>query len=105
MMEWQQLIADGCGRVLELLEKALEGLTQDDLNEQPHLDSNSMGWLTWHITRVQDHQIAGLMGEEQLRVRDRWHARFNRGPTPQMLALATVRKMWRRLGHLSAKCL
>ena len=81
-MEWQQLIADGYGRVLELLEKALDGLTQDDLNEQPHPDSNSMGWLTWHITRVQDHQIAELMGEEQLWIRDRWHAKFNRAPDP-----------------------
>ena len=81
-MEWQQLITDGYGRVLEKLEKAVNGLTQDDLNEQPHPDCNSMGWLIWHLTRVQDDHIADLMGEEQLWVRDRWHARFNRPHDP-----------------------
>jgi hypothetical protein len=37
-----------------------------------------MGWLTWHLTRVQDDHIADLMGEEQLWIKDEWHARFNR---------------------------
>jgi hypothetical protein len=79
-MEWQQLIADGYGPVLQVLEVALDGLTQDDLNKQPHPDCSSMGWLTWHLTRVQDHQIADLMGEEQLWVSDGRYARFNRAP-------------------------
>jgi len=43
-MKWQELIIDGYGRVLQVLEKALAGLTQDDLNQQPHPDCNSMGW-------------------------------------------------------------
>ncbi len=82
-MKWQELIIDGYGRVLEVLDKALSGLTQDDLNQQPHPDCNSMGWLTWHLTRVQDDHIADLMGEEQLWVRDGWHAKFNRAPEPK----------------------
>lgn len=81
-MKWQQLITDGYGRIFQVLEKALDGLTRDDLNQQPDPDSNSMGWLTWHLTRVQDHHIADLMGEEQLWVGDGWHARFNRPSDP-----------------------
>jgi uncharacterized damage-inducible protein DinB len=81
-MEWQQLITDGYGRILQILERALDGLTQDDLNEQPHPDCNSMGWLAWHLTRVQDHHIANLLGEEQLWIRDGWHARFSRASDP-----------------------
>ena len=77
-MEWQELIVDGYGRVLEVLEQALDGLTVDDLNEQPHPDCNSMGWLAWHLTRVQDDHIADLMGEEQLWISEGWHAKFNR---------------------------
>ncbi len=77
-MEWQQLIADGYGRVLQILEKALGGLTQDNLNQQPHPECNSMGWIIWHLTRVQDDHVADLMGEEQLWVGEGWHARFNR---------------------------
>ena len=82
-MEWRELIMDGYGRVLQILEEALDGLTQNDLNQQPHPDCNSMGWLTWHLTRVQDDHIADLMGEEQLWVNNGWHARFNRAPEPK----------------------
>ena len=81
-MDWQQLITDGYGRVLRTLEKALDGLTQDDLNQQPRPDCNSMGWITWHLTRVQDDHLADLIGEEELWVKDGWHARFNRAPDP-----------------------
>ena len=82
-MEWQELLRDGYGRVFQVLKKALSGMTQDDLNEQPHPDCNSMGWLTWHLTRVQDDHIADLMGEEQLWIKDGWYARFNRAPEPK----------------------
>ncbi len=82
-MEWQELILDGYGRVLQVLEKTLDGLTQNDLDRQPQPDCNSMGWITWHLTRVQDDHIADLVEEEQLWVCDGWHARFNRSPDPK----------------------
>ena len=82
-MEWQQLIIDGYGRVQEILERALNGLTAEDLNELPKPDCNSMGWLAWHLTRVQDHHFADLIGEEQLWVKAGWHAKFNRPPNPK----------------------
>ena len=79
-MEWQDLLSDGYGRVPEVLKRVLKGLTKDDLDWQPRPDCNSIGWLTWHLTRQQDAQIAALMGEEQLWVKDGWHGRFNRSP-------------------------
>jgi len=82
-MEWQDLMIDGFERISEALEKTLNGLSPDDLNEQPHRDCNSMGWLAWHITRVQDDHVSDLMGEEQIWIRDGWHARFNRAPDPK----------------------
>ena len=82
-MEWQELITKGYGKILQVLEKALNGLTPDDLNQQPQPDCNSMGWLTWHLARVQDHHIAGIMGTEQLWLSNGWHARFNRPPDPE----------------------
>lgn len=94
-MEWHDMLSDGYGRVLEVLERALDGLTEDDLNWQPRPDCNSIGWLTWHLTRGQDGQIASLMDEEQLWTRDGWHAKFGRpadaqdsgfGHTPQDVA-------------------
>ena len=79
-MEWQELLADGYGRVLEMLESVLKGLIQEDLDWQPRPDCNSIGWLTWHLTRIQDDHVASLMGEEQLWTKDGWYARFNRPP-------------------------
>jgi len=79
-MEWQVLLIDGYGRILEVLEGALRGMTPENLNQQPKPDCNNMGWLAWHLTRVQDDHVAGLMGEEQLWVSEGWHAKFNRPP-------------------------
>jgi uncharacterized damage-inducible protein DinB len=94
-MNWHDLLNDGYGRIPEFLEHVLKGLTQEDLNWQPKSDSNSIGWLAWHLTRQQDAQIASLMGEEQLWIKDKWHAQFNRkaepndlgfGDTPEQIA-------------------
>ncbi len=82
-MKWQQLMTDGYERVRQVLEETLKGLAEDDLNQRPHPDCNSIGWLTWHLTRVQDDHIADLMGEEQLWSRDGWHTKFNRPPNPK----------------------
>jgi hypothetical protein len=82
-MEWQELLIDSYGRVLEFLENVLNGLTEDDLNWQPRHDCNSIGWLTWHLTRQQDAQISALMREEQLWIRDVWHSKFNRPADPK----------------------
>ena len=82
-MKWQELLLDDYGRTAEALEEALHGLNPDDLNQQPHPDCNSMGWLAWHLTRVQDDHIADLMGEKQLWLSEGWHARFNRASDPK----------------------
>lgn len=82
MMKWQQLLVDGYGRILEEVRRALDGLSQDDLDKQPHPDCNSMGWLAWHLTRVQDGQIADLAGDEQVYIKNIWYSRFNRPADP-----------------------
>ncbi len=79
-MEWQELLADGYGRIPEFMASVLSGLNQEDLNWQPRQDCNSIGWLFWHLTRQQDAQMSALMGEAQLWVRDGWHGKFNREP-------------------------
>jgi len=45
-MDWKNLLTDGYGRILEILERSLKGLTEDDLKWQPSADTNSIGWLT-----------------------------------------------------------
>ncbi len=81
-MEWQQLIMDLFLRISQELERVLDGLTVDDLNQIPRADCNSIGWLAWHLTRSQDRNVGEVMGEEQLWIKDGWHAKFNRAPDP-----------------------
>lgn len=94
-MDWRSMLTDGYGRITEIVERAVKGLTPDDLKWQPRPESNSIGWLVWHLTRVQDDHIASLMGEEQLWMKDGWHTKFNRpadskdrgfGHTPEQVA-------------------
>ncbi len=81
-MEFQQLLQNVFERVAQHLEKALDGLTQEDLNQLPKSDCNSIGWLTWHLTRAQDSAVSGFMGKEQIWITDRWYSKFNRKPDP-----------------------
>lgn len=71
-MDWRGLLTDGYSRISQVLERSLKGLTRDDLKWQPGLDSNSIGWLAWHLTRLQDDYISSLMREEQLWIKDGW---------------------------------
>ncbi len=81
-MEWRELIVDGYDRLPDLMKKALVGVRMAELDRQLHRDCNSLGWTAWHLTRVQDSQIADLMGEEQLWIKDGWYKKFNRPADP-----------------------
>jgi hypothetical protein len=81
-MAWQNLIDDIFVLIAQELERVLEGLTVDDLNQQPRPDCNSIGWIAWHLTRSQDRMIEDLTGGEQAWTKDKWYLKFNRPPNP-----------------------
>jgi len=81
-MDWHDLLEDGFNRIPQFLEHVLEGLSQEDLSWQPQQDSNSIGWLVWHLARQQDAQVAALMSEEQLWTKDGWYLKFKREADP-----------------------
>jgi len=81
-MEWRELIVDGYDRLPGVMKRVLAGLRMADLDRQPHPDCNSVGWTAWHLTRVQDSQIADLLGEEQLWIKDGWFKKFKRAADP-----------------------
>jgi hypothetical protein len=82
-MEWRELIVDGYERLPDLVKEVLAGVTTADLDRQPHREGNTLGWTVWHLTRVEDSQIADLMGEPSLWTRDGWHRKFKRPPDPE----------------------
>ena len=61
-----------------ILFEALDGLDAEELHRQPGPDSNPIGWLMWHLTRVQDNHLSAMEGTEHVWVRDRWYERFDR---------------------------
>jgi hypothetical protein len=81
-VEWRELIVDGFERLPDLAEEALSGVHAVDLDRPPRPGANPLGWTVWHLTRVQDGQIADLMGDPaaDLWTRDGWHRKFNRPP-------------------------
>ena len=81
-MQATDVFGEALVRVQESLERALSGLTNEELHRQPRSDCNSIAWLAWHLTRAQDDHIASLAGQEQMWVADGWHERFGMEPDP-----------------------
>lgn len=77
-MDWRELIVDGYDRLPDMMKDVLAGVGAADLDWQPGRDSNTLGWTAWHLTRVQDSQIADLAGGEQLWIGEGWHRKFDR---------------------------
>ena len=72
----QELLRDAFTRLIEHVDELTDGLTDDVSNFQPTPDANSIAWLIWHSARVQDIQLAGVAGVEQVWTRDGWVERF-----------------------------
>jgi hypothetical protein len=70
------LLTDAFGRIRETVHSAVEGLGEDQLAERIDGRANSVAWLVWHLTRIQDDHIAGVSGLEQVWTADGWYDRF-----------------------------
>ena len=81
-MEAKDIVIDALGRIRSILHRTLAGLSLDEVNRQRSHDSNSIAWLTWHLTRVQDNGISRLFGQEQAWMSQGWHAQFAMAPDP-----------------------
>ncbi len=60
------LLADAFGRVRETVHEAVDGLTPGQLAFRPESGANSIAWLVWHLTRIQDDHIADVAGTGQV---------------------------------------
>lgn len=76
-MNVAEVLTDGYARIRETVHAAVEGLEPDDLNARPDDGANSIAWLVWHLTRVQDDHLADAAGTEQVWFTEGWAARFD----------------------------
>ncbi|RZU49265.1 putative damage-inducible protein DinB [Krasilnikovia cinnamomea] len=81
-MNVSEVLNEALGRLPDLVRGAVEGLTPEQLHWAPAAGANSIGWLVWHLTRVQDGHVAELLGAEQIYLTGDWAARFGRKPDP-----------------------
>ena len=74
-MHAKDILIDGFNRIREEVHAAVEGLTPDVLNGRPAPDANSVSWLVWHLTRVQDDHLADASGLDQVWLSQGWEKR------------------------------
>jgi len=72
-----ELLVDAFGRIHEVVHEAVDGLTPEQLGARLDPDANSIAWLVWHLTRIQDDHVADVAGRDQVWTAAGWVERFN----------------------------
>lgn len=75
-MSSSELLADAFARIREEVHQAVDGLTPKQLAYRLDPAANSIGWLVWHLTRVQDDHVADAAGIDQVWTAQGWADRF-----------------------------
>src|SRR3954462_5393672 len=76
-MRSRDLLLHAYGQIQETLRRAVEGLTPEQLAARVDPGANPIGWLAWHLLRVQDDHVAEVAGSEQVWTADGWARRFD----------------------------
>ena len=74
-MDAKDLLLDGYGRIQPAVHAAVDGLDEDALATRLDEGANSIAWLVWHLTRVQDDHVSEVAGHEQTWTADGWAGR------------------------------
>jgi uncharacterized damage-inducible protein DinB len=75
-VESSEVLLDAFGRIREVVLEVVDGLSPDQLAYREGSEANSIAWLVWHLTRVQDDHVCDVAGREQAWVTDGWAERF-----------------------------
>ncbi|MEU1196485.1 DUF664 domain-containing protein [Streptomyces sp. NPDC005813] len=78
-MHAKDVLIDAFSRIQEEVHAAVGGLSPEDLGARPSADANSVAWLVWHLTRVQDDHVADAAGLDQVWLAQDWEKRFGLG--------------------------
>jgi hypothetical protein len=70
------LLVDAFGRIREVVHEAADGLTVEQLAYRVNGTANSIAWLLWHLTRIQDDHVSDVAGTEQVWTKEGWATKF-----------------------------
>ena len=78
-----ELLIEEFSRIQGTVRKTLKGASVATLTFRADADANTIAWLTWHLSRVQDDHLADLAGTAQVYTGQGWAERFDFpfGPT------------------------
>src|SRR5450432_354696 len=71
-----ELLADSFGRIRELVHESVDGVGASELAFRPDNEANSIAWLIWHLTRIQDDHVASAAKASQVWTAGGWAGRF-----------------------------
>lgn len=74
-MDYRDALHYGFGEIRHLVAGAVDGLSPQQLVWRPDPRSNSIAWLVWHLTRVQDDHVSEIADRPQT-WDDGWPERF-----------------------------
>ena len=75
-MSSSDLLMDAFERIRDAVHPAVNGLSSEELAFRLEAETNSIAWLVWHLTRIQDDHVAELAGREQVWIENGWVTRF-----------------------------
>ena len=76
-MKSNELLIDAFGRIRETVAATLDGLEGDALIRRPAGNGNSIAWLIWHLSRVEDAQVASAADLAQVWTSQGYAGRFD----------------------------
>jgi uncharacterized damage-inducible protein DinB len=71
-MQSRDLLLYAYDQIQGTLRRAVEGLSAEQLAARVGPEANPIGWLAWHLLRVQDDHVAEVAGSEQAWTADGW---------------------------------
>lgn len=77
-----RLLVDAFERVAEQVPEIVDGLDEEALRWRVDAEANSIAWLVWHLSRVQDDHVAGVAAAleqpdaDQVWIAGGWARRF-----------------------------
>ena len=75
-MSSNDLLTDAFERIRDAVHPAVTGLSSEELAFRLEAETNSIAWLVWHLTRIQDSHVAELAGRQQVWTEKGWVTRF-----------------------------
>jgi uncharacterized damage-inducible protein DinB len=75
-MESKDLLLEAYSHITRIVHQAADDLSQEQLAYRPEEGTNSIAWLVWHLTRIQDSHLSKVIQLDEAWLTEEWSERF-----------------------------